>query len=371
MMQSMEDRDRAPVHVVLVTGGLEGGGAERVLSDMANYWAGREWRVTFATWAGPEVADFFALDPRVERVWVASGRGKGFLIAKLLSRYRSISKLRALLESEKPDAVLSFINTSNVQTILAAAGLKTRVVVSERVSPAADSTVSPIWRLMRRAVYHLSDVVVAQTEDSGDWIRRYCRAEVVVIPNPLRSMPEIRCAREPLIVAVGRLRHQKGFDLLIRAFSQVASRFEDWHVLIIGDGKERESLVGLRDELMLTERVEFLGHIRDVEAWMARAGLVVQPSRFEGFPNVVLESMAMSAPVISTDCPSGPSELIEDGINGRLVPTENVTALATAMAELMSNPQARESLGREAVKTRQRYQQQRIMAQWEACLLGA
>ena len=100
-------------------------------------------------------------------------------------------------------------------------------------------------------------------------------------------------------------------------------------------GPERERLQQLSEELGLRERVRLLGEIPDVEAWLARAGLVVQPSRFEGFPNAVLEAMALGAAVISADCPAGPAELIRDGLNGRLVPVEDVPALAQAMRELM------------------------------------
>jgi len=140
-------------------------------------------------------------------------------------------------------------------------------------------------------------------------------------------------------------------------------------VAIIGDGAERVNLLRLRDELMLTERVEFVGQIQDVEFWMVRAGLIVQPSRYEGFPNVVLESMGMGAAVISADCTSGPSDLIKDGINGRLVPVEDIDALSQVMAELMSQPEVRNSLGNEALKVRCRYRQDLIMTQWESCLL--
>ncbi len=102
---------------------------------------------------------------------------------------------------------------------------------------------------------------------------------------------------------------------------------------------------------------------------MSRAGLVVQPSRFEGFPNAVLESMGMGAAVISADCPAGPAELIEDGVNGRLVPVDDVFTLSRVMGDLMADPALRARLGREALKVRERFRQESIMARWEALLL--
>lgn len=125
----------------------------------------------------------------------------------------------------------------------------------------------------------------------------------------------------------------------------------------------------LRRELLLDDRVQFVGQTPDVVSWMAHAGLVVQPSRFEGFPNVVLESMGLGAAVISADCPSGPSELIEDGVNGRLVAVDDVEALAAAMAELIADAGERERLGRAAYAVRERYKQNVVMELWDACLL--
>jgi GalNAc-alpha-(1->4)-GalNAc-alpha-(1->3)-diNAcBac-PP-undecaprenol alpha-1,4-N-acetyl-D-galactosaminyltransferase len=125
----------------------------------------------------------------------------------------------------------------------------------------------------------------------------------------------------------------------------------------------------LRDELNLTGRAEFVGEVRDAELWMARAGLLVHPSRREGFPNVVLEAMGMGTAVICADCRAGPSELIEDGVNGRLVPVDDVDALTRVMSELMTKPDLRRGLGREACKVREAFSQTLIMEKWEACLL--
>lgn len=358
-----------PPNILLVTGSLEGGGAERVMSDMANYWANSGWQVTLATWSGPEIQDFYVLVPSVGRVWLDVYSPNDSFVSKIHSNVRRILKLRRLLLALRPDAVLSFIDVSNVHTILAALGLGVGVVVSERVNPSLNYRVTRLWRALRRVSYRWAETVVAQTNDAAQWIEKQCRTRVVVIPNSLRVLPRMVCEREPLIVSVGRLSKQKGFDLLLRAFAQISSRFENWRLAIVGEGPERPALIELRDQLNLTDRVEFIGQVRDVEAWMARAGLVVQPSRFEGFPNVVLESMGMGATVISADCPSGPSDLIEDGVNGRLVPVEDVAALMRVMAELMSQPKVRERLGREASKVKQRYRQDLIMAQWEACLL--
>jgi len=355
--------------IVLIIGSLQGGGAERQLSEMANYWAEKRVRVIFATWTGPTVEDFYRLDSRVRRVFLDVNVASTALFQHVRWNLRRVLKLRKLLSETRPHAVLSFVTESNVLTILGSLGLGVRTIVSERVQPALHLTLPLTWRLLRRILYVWPDGVVAQTEEAAQWIRRHCRKTATVIPNALRLLPHASAEREQLIIAVGRLTHQKGFDLLLRAFAGIAPAFNGWRLVIIGEGDERVNLLQLRSELILTDRVEFLGQISDVAIWMARAALVVQPSRFEGFPNVVLEGMGMGAAVISADCPSGPANLIQDGVNGRLVPVDNVAALTRVMAELMSHRDVRERLGREALKVRQRFRQDLIMAQWEKCLL--
>jgi GalNAc-alpha-(1->4)-GalNAc-alpha-(1->3)-diNAcBac-PP-undecaprenol alpha-1,4-N-acetyl-D-galactosaminyltransferase len=352
-----------------VIGSLQGGGAERQLSEMANYWARRNLRVTLATWSGPKLDDFYSLDCRVHRVFLDVDITSTATFQRVRAHVLRVLKLRKFLSMERPHAVLSFVTESNVLTILASAGLGIRTIVSERTQPALHLMLPPIWQMLRRILYAWSDGIVAQTESAAQWIRRNCRKKATVIPNALRSLPPATDERKRLIIAVGRLSYEKGFDLLLRAFAQVAPAFDDWSVMIIGEGNERANLLRLRSELMLMDRVQLVGQIADVASWMSRAALVVQPSRFEGFPNAVLEAMGMGAAVISADCPSGPAELIEDGISGRLVPVEDVATLAQVMTELMSRQDVRERLGREASKVRARFRQDLIMAQWEECLL--
>jgi GalNAc-alpha-(1->4)-GalNAc-alpha-(1->3)-diNAcBac-PP-undecaprenol alpha-1,4-N-acetyl-D-galactosaminyltransferase len=354
--------------VLLVIGTLQAGGAERQIADMANFWAVRARKVILVTWSGPEVADFYPLDERVLRVKLATQTPHALRKLVIGGNLHRIARLRRLLTAARPDVVLSFVTESNLLTILSAVGLNLHVVVSERVQPALHTALPWTWRVLRRILYRWADAVVAQTEDAAKWLNRNCRIQVTVIPNALRDLPTPTGARRTLVVAVGRLTHQKGFDILLRAFARVAPNFHEWKLAIVGEGEERENLTRLRGELLLDNQVEFVGRTSDVINWMSDAGLIVQPSRFEGFPNVVLEGMALGAAVISADCPSGPSDMIEDGINGRLVPVDEVERLADVMSELISTPSERARLGRAATGVRERYRQDVVMAQWEACL---
>jgi GalNAc-alpha-(1->4)-GalNAc-alpha-(1->3)-diNAcBac-PP-undecaprenol alpha-1,4-N-acetyl-D-galactosaminyltransferase len=361
-----------PPRLVLVIGSLDCGGAQRALADMANFWTRLDWDVTIATWSGSEIADFYAIDGRIGRVALsvrpAPARTPRF--TALLHLLARMARLRRLVADKEPDAILSFIDVSNVLTILASTALGARVVVCERTDPSQNHTISRFWKCLRRLTYRSAGAVVAQTGDAARWLDRQCGVRSLVIPNAIRRMPDVAVSRTSTILALGRLTSEKGVDTVLRAFALISGKFPDWRVVIAGDGPERAALTNLRGQLGLNGRVEFVGQVRDVENWLAEAGLVVHASRREGFPNAVLEAMAMGAPVICTDCRSGPSDLIQDRINGRLIAVDDVTALAGAIAELIENPGLRVRLSSEAVKVRQSYEQTMIMERWNAVLLG-
>jgi glycosyltransferase involved in cell wall biosynthesis len=283
--------------IVLVIGTLQAGGAERQLAEMANYLADAGSTVTLATWCSEECADFYPLAPQIRRVWLDSYRSHESGISRPWRFLNGMLRLRCLLRDERPDAVISFVDVSNIQTIVASAGLGLRVIVAERTHPAINFNISRHWRLLRRGLYSKASIVVAQTRDAAKWIEHECRARVEVIPNALRPLPVVNGTRLPLIIGVGRLSQEKGFDLLLRAFAELAPMFPEWRLAILGRGTYKECLLRLVEELDLTHKVEFAGQVENPESWMAQASLLVHPSRREGFPNVVLEAMAMACAV--------------------------------------------------------------------------
>jgi GalNAc-alpha-(1->4)-GalNAc-alpha-(1->3)-diNAcBac-PP-undecaprenol alpha-1,4-N-acetyl-D-galactosaminyltransferase len=358
--------------IILVIGSLNCGGAERVLIDMANYWSRLGWEVTVATWNDSGAPAFYPIDLRIQRVALGVHASNEHM-SPFLSLRRMIAsmlKLRRLISDRKPDAVLSFIDASNVLTIIASAGLHARVVVSERTNPGQYLTISSVWRFLRPLTYRWATAVVAQTTDAARWLESHCRVLPFVIPNSIRRMAHVEVSRSPLILAIGRLSSEKGMDVLLRAFAMIRGRFPDWRVAIAGDGPERSALMALREQLDLVDRVDFIGQIREVEPWIASASLFVHASRREGFPNALLEAMAMGTPVICTDCPSGPSEIVQDGVNGRLIPVDDIHALASAIIDLIERPELRVRFASEGLKVRESYEQSVIMDRWKVVLMG-
>jgi glycosyltransferase involved in cell wall biosynthesis len=163
---------------------------------------------------------------------------------------------------------------------------------------------------------------------------------------------------------MGRLAHQKGFDVLLRAFAACAARHRAWSLVILGEGDQRRMLEAQRAELGLSDRVKFPGWVPEPIRLLRQADLFVMSSRYEGLPLALLEAMACGLPAISTDCPTGPSEVIRHGENGWLVPVEDVDALAAALDRLMGDGEMRRRLALRATDVTKQFGAQRIMTLW-------
>lgn len=344
---------------------LRGGGAERQISEIANYFDEADYEIIFITFEN-SLNDVYKLNNDIKRI-VVPFTWKGNKFFRSLGNIKLIFFVRNILKDEKPNVVISFLIYTNIITILAKRGLGIKTIVSERNNPVKQK-ISFHWNLARKLLYKHSDIVIAQTKYIQNWLSVNCKANVQLIPNHIRNLPNPHKIRTPIIVSVGRLHKVKGFDLLIQAFSEVSKDFPQWKLQILGEGQERYNLEKLIEDLNLTGKVEMPGHVNNIEEWFDKAGLVVQFSRYEGFPNVLLEAMSMGAPVISSNCFSGPSDIIKDGINGKLVPTENVVTLAQTMKELLTDKQKSEELGKFALKIRDIYARDKIMQKWERLL---
>lgn len=359
----------------LVISSLAGGGAERAVSEMANHWASRAITVSIITWCGGSEVDAYALHAGIRRARldVRGEQGSASRPSRVLRRIRELR--REFLE-HRPDVILSFVDSTNVVALLAARGLEVPVVIAERSAPAANLTLSSPWRLLRRITYRRADRVVAQTRAAARWLDEHCGTTADVIPNVLRALPAARTedpesARSPVVLAVGRLAWEKDLGTLIRAFAMVHGAHRDWTLVLLGEGPLREELQAQVRELGIADAVRFEGFRPDPEAWMARAAIFVLSSRFEGYPNALLEAMAMGAAVVSSDCPSGPREIIREGVDGRMFAVGEVAALASLLRELMDDAPQRRRLGTAARGVRERHAPDRIMQLWDGLLQDA
>jgi glycosyltransferase involved in cell wall biosynthesis len=358
--------------LLLMIHSLQAGGAERVLTLIADGLASRGHKVYLLTLAGTE-EDFFDSGKTVCRIGLnLAGQSKSALGA-IWANLRRIRAIRGQLRAIKPDAVLSFTTSVNVLALLAAAGTPVPVIVSERVDPRAH-VLQLRWRILRALAYRRAHALVVQTSSVVEWFRPRLprRVPIDVIENPISLHPDTHepevLVPRPYILAAGRLSPQKGFDTLIKAFAIAVGRCAPLSLAIAGSGPEAEALARLASQRGLKGRVYFLGRVKALDALMRQAQAFVLSSRYEGFPNVLLEALACGVPVVSADCLSGPREILGDERYGILVPPENPRALAEAIVRITSDPALRERLSMAGLTRAAYYHPSVILGKWEQIL---
>jgi glycosyltransferase involved in cell wall biosynthesis len=357
------------MRMALVISSLGPGGAERVIIALANHWAARGRTVTLLTFAPPAARPYYALDPRVTLRQLDAMPSERRLHA-IRQSLRRLFVLRRALRALEPDVVISFLAKINIITVLATRGLDVGVIVSERNNPVRQP-MNPVWAWLRDRLYGLADRLVTPSQGVLSALPAALRCRGRVIPNPVDPPPPSRrAAVSRTLVAVGRLHHQKGFDLLLPAFARVARDHPDWRLVIWGDGYLRAPLEALRDRLGLADRVQLPGLTERPGQWADDAALFVLSSRYESFGNVVTEAMAAGLPVIAADCPWGPGEIVRHGVDGWLVPPEDVAALAAGLDLLMGDAALRARLAAAARRNVRRFDRENVMAMWDDLVDG-
>ncbi len=351
------------MRITFAIGSLAGGGAERILMLLSEALLKRGYAVTVLTLFSEE-ADSYALARSVKRV--ALGFSGPFEVAlHFLSLRRSIL-------STAPDIVISFMFRMNIMVLISTFFLKIPIVVCERIDPKAHR-ISFIWKWMRRCFYPFADSIVVQTRAARDYFSSRLKLKVCIIPNLVPNPTGnivVRNPSHPLrLIAIGRLHSQKGFDLLLRAFAPLKKKHPKWRLIILGEGPLRPELQILLDRLGLLKSVDLPGFVKCPGDYLRASDLFVLSSRYEGFPNALCEAMANGLPVISTDCPSGPSEIIRDGIDGVLVAANDIDVLSTAMDHLMSDEAERKRLSSRAPEIIQRFGVEKMVDLWEDLLV--
>lgn len=338
----------APAHdLALVISDLGSGGAQRVLTTMANAWAQLGVRVCVITLSGAD-GDFFKLDDNVSRIALDRKRDSSSLLAAVAANIGRIRLLRRALCRGQAPIVVSFVGATNVLTVLAAIGLGRHLVVCERNDPRRQS-LGLIWDGLRRALYGRANLVTANSHGVmkvlADFVPDH---KLAYLPNPLVRAPtptQRGNGAECVLLSVGRLSRQKGYDVLLQAFAQISRDAPACRLIVAGDGDLRHELEGQARTLGLADRVEWAGRTADPYAYYAKADIFVLPSRYEGTPNALLEAMSFGLPCVVTNASPGPLEFVEADVTGLVVPTEDHEKLAAALASLIADGGLRKRLG--------------------------
>jgi glycosyltransferase involved in cell wall biosynthesis len=367
------------MRLLILINSMGGGGAERVTATLANYWAAQGWEVNIVTLAS-QSDDFYEMRDGIKRVALELGGKSSNVLTGLMHNLRRVLAVRRVLREIKPDVALGMMTTANILLALASRGLKIRTVGSERTYP-PQYPLGAVWEKLRSSCYGLLDVVVAQSGEGAEWLKSNTSAKrVVVIPNPVKwpltnhePLLDVRnvCRQgRQLLLAVGRLAVEKQFEVLISSFQKLASQHFDWDLVILGEGPLRSALETLVQQKCLENRVFLPGRVGNVGDWYDQADLFVLSSKFEGFPNALVESMAYGLPAVSLDCDTGPRDIIHHEVDGLLIPNGDEVGLTEALHRLMGDAALRQRFADRAVDVRERFSTMLVAEKWANLFSG-
>lgn len=346
---------------------LEQGGAERVISNLANRFSQDNDEIIVATeWQGENE---FELKPEVRRIHVGLSEAdeKCGRIRKVLIR---VVNLRRLIKAEKPDVVIAFTRKPLYRALMSTMFINVPVIIAVRADP---------WyvyngkgnALAIRLLFPRADGAVFQTDMQRSFFPEYIRRKSVIILNPVNDKYFIdadKTEKEKLVISTGRIVDFKNQAMLLRAFIRIHDEFPDYTLELFGDDSgdgTKEILDGIIADNHAEGYIRLMGGSNCLEKEIPRAEIYAYSSNSEGMPNSLLEAMCLGMPCISTDCPSGgPATIIESGVNGILTPVGDEEAFAEAMRDLLKDREKAVKLGENAKKLRTLTSGDAIVQQW-------
>lgn len=336
------------------------GGTERTTCCLAKQLVKRGVEVTIVSVFRNAVTSAFSAED-VPIVWLTDqsyscNDGKIRRMVAVLSQVKRVKDCQPLQE-----ATLIICQKSLASLLVFLAGYCYKAIACEHFRYAM---YSPLIRYLRNRMYRYFWRLVTLTDNDRKRFLTHGLNNVVTIANMISVVPQAYEGEESkMIVSVGRLEKQKGYDLLLQAMRRCADKIGDYCLYIYGEGKEKETLLKMREELGLTQRVQFCGFTDEVEKIYAHASFFVMSSRFEGFPMVLLEAGGCSLPIVSFDCEEGPRTLLQKG-GGLLVRNGDTQALADAIINMSTNEELRHKCRQQIVKITQQYSPKNITEEW-------
>ncbi|RAJ16058.1 glycosyltransferase family 4 protein [Arenibacter echinorum] len=343
---------------------LGAGGAERVVSTLANTLT-TDYEVYIISFI--KVVPFYQLHKDVRLLHCVDNVPPSRNIFNALkSNYILLKKINAIVKKEKIQLLIGFLTSANVLSVLAAKSNSIPCIISERNNPNKNKA-NKFWKLLKSFSYPKANFLVVQTRE----IKEYYASSVdekklIILPNPISNELSLKrdneVFKENVILNVGRLTNQKAQDVLIKSFSEIEDK--NWKLLIIGEGPKKKEYEQLIENLDLKNRVIIKSKIQNIDKYYNSSKIFAFTSIFEGFPNALIEAMHFGIPSISTDCPTGPSELIKDGINGFLIPMNNEEVLTEKINQLISREDLRLSFGKNGQKAVDQFKVDAVVKQW-------
>ena len=353
--------------VLLYINVLGGGGAERVVANLANQLSDHGHIVGIIT--SFTVLNEYYINENITRFNLDTRAYKG----RIDKNYCRIKQLRDILIREEPDILLSFMAEPNFRAIIAAAHLRTKVIVSVRNDPNREYG-GVIGHLIGKLLLPIADGCVFQTSEAQQWFSKKLQSKSKIILNQVNDefFSVSRYPQQGQIVTLGRLSKQKNHLLLIRSFSEIVHKYPFAELHIYGDGEMRDELSMAIKDLELDSKVFLMGNTKNVYEVLAKADIFVLSSDYEGMPNALIEAMSVGVPCISSDCPcGGPNMIINNNETGLLFPVGQQAKLVEKLDFMLSNEREKMRIGDNAKKyARTHFDAEKIYNDWEEYLLS-
>lgn len=340
--------------IILVTPLLNLGGGQRYISELANQWSSQGHEVSIIVLRSEEI--FYSINKEV-KIYELCYRYSG-KFSKIFAGIELFFKLRKTINKIQPDFVLSILSTTNILTLLSTTFLPYKVFIEDVMSPLRKR--SKLILLLRRILYKRATGIIALTNLAKEMLENETKhSNIRVISNPVsKFIVGENIKKEKIIINVGRLNAYKGQKYFLETCAKLKD--SDWKFVILGEGELRNDLEKQAVELGITDSLTMPGAVKNVNDWLAKASIFAFPSVSEALPIALIEAMCAGLPCVSFDCVTGPSEMIEDGKNGYLVPVGDVELLTERLKELMHSPQLRKKFSKNAVKVREKFSIEKI-----------
>lgn len=344
--------------ITFVTSTLISGGAERVISLLANNFSQKGYQVEIICLRKQIV--FYPINENVRVVFAEVESIANFLPLKMLW-------LRNYIKRTHPNVVIPFMERIYCVTLLALWGMSVPIISSERNDPRQASLIK---KVLRRLLLWRTTALVVQTESVKSYFPEKIQRRTKIIYNPVSDnvfniKPMLKLKQ---IVSVGRLYSQKNQKMLINAFYRVSRKFPDYTLIIYGEGPLRGELQQQIDSLSLSHRVFLLGRSHEIFQAIAQSEIFCMSSDYEGMSNALLEAVCLGMPIVTTDV-SGVRELINDGIDGLVVPVRETEKMAAALERLLSDKQMQNNFTNRIKEKAENFRIEKIVSQWEQLIL--
>lgn len=353
--------------IMLVIDEWKGGGAERVICNLASYLA-QGYEVSIVSFGGNDrysvdekVKLYNNMDPSI----LNQEKNKIKKAALFLKRVKIFNKCKKEIQ---PDIIISFLSMPNYVVLFSNIFKKVKVIISERNDPNVFYS-SFRTKFLMNWLYPKTDGFVFQTDKAKQFFKNSIQQKGTIIANPINEKfigKVYSGERKKVIVSVGRLVDQKNHKLLINAFANISKKFPDYKLIIYGEGGLRGELTKLIENLNLEDKVILYGNTSNIEDKIYDAEMFVLPSVWEGMPNALMEAMALGLPCIATNCPSGgPEFLIQNDINGILIQCDNGKELEEAIEKILEDKEFAKKIGKNASRIVETLNPNEIYKQWE------